>query len=58
MKATTLQSAILTNIHFQGIAKVKANVKGLANELLCSEASVRSMIRKVEKGEIVIMKAA
>lgn len=51
---TTAKDVILTAIHFKGIAQVKKAVKQLAYDNMCSESYVRSIIRKVEKDQIVI----
>lgn len=46
------KNVILTAIHFKGIAHCKKIAKELADGSLCSEAYVRAVIRKVEKGII------
>lgn len=51
-----IQNVILTAIHFKGIERVKTESKELAEGCLCSEAYVKSIIRKVEKGQIIIRK--
>ncbi len=50
------KNVILTAIHFKGIEQVKMDVKGLAEKTLCSESYVKSIVRKIEKGEIIIRK--
>lgn len=51
---TTAKNVILTAINFKGIEQVKTEVKQLADSLLCSEDYVKSIIKKVEKSNIVI----
>lgn len=51
---TTAKQVILTAINFKGIAQVKSEAKQLSESLLCSEAYVNSLIKKVEKSQIVI----
>lgn len=51
---TTLQGAILTAIHFKGLAVVKSQATKLADDFLCSAGYIRSICKKVEKGQIII----
>lgn len=50
--ATTVKDIILTAIHFKGIEQVKKEAEQLAEKSICSVSYVRSIIRKVENGEI------
>lgn len=54
---TTAKNVILTAINFKGIEQVKKEVKQLSENLLCSEAYVSSIVRKVEKMKIIIQGA-
>ena len=54
MKSGTVKAAILTAIHFKGIAHVKATAAELADDLLCTVQHVRNIIRQVETGKIII----
>jgi len=49
-----VQNVILTAINFKGIDRVKKEVKELAENCLCSESYIKSIIRKVEKKQIII----
>jgi hypothetical protein len=49
-----VKQVILTAIHFKGIEQVKLEAVRLADDCLCSVAYVKSIIRKVEKNNIVI----
>lgn len=49
-----VQNVILTAINFKGIEQVKREVKELAQNCLCSESYIKSIIRKVEKNQIII----
>ena len=51
-----VKQVILTAIYFKGIQQVKNSVKELAEKCLTSESYIRSIIKKVEKNEIVIVK--
>lgn len=53
---TSAKSVILTAINFQGIERVKKESKEVAENCLCSESYVKNIIRKVEKGNIIIIK--
>ena len=48
------QDVILTAINFKGSEQVKKEAKDLAEKTLCSEAYVKNIVRKIEKGELVI----
>ena len=50
----TAKSVILTAINFKGIEQVKKEVKNLAENSLCSESYVKSIINKVEKQQIIV----
>lgn len=50
------QDVILTAINFKGLDQVKKEAKELAENTLCSEAYVKAVVRKVEKGQIIIRK--
>ena len=50
----TAKSVILTAINFKGIEQAKQEAKNLAENSLCSEEYVKSIIRKVEKKQIII----
>lgn len=50
----TIKEIILTAIHYKGIEQVKKEAEQLAENSICSVAYVRSIIRKVENGEIEI----
>jgi hypothetical protein len=52
----TAKSVILTAIYFKGIEEVKKQAKQLAEDSLCTESYVRSIIRQVEKNKIIIRK--
>ena len=52
--AVTAQNVILTAINFKGIEQVKREASELADGCLCSVSHVRNIIRKVEKGQIII----
>jgi hypothetical protein len=49
-----IQNVILTAIYFKGIEQVKREVKELSENCLCSESYIKSIIRKVEKNQIII----
>lgn len=49
-----VKNVILTAIHFKGISQVKIEVKELAQNCLCSESYIKNIIRKIEKGQIII----
>jgi MarR-like DNA-binding transcriptional regulator SgrR of sgrS sRNA len=49
-----VQNVILTAIHFKGISQVKTEVAELAQNCLCSESYIKNIIRKVEKGQLII----
>ena len=49
---TSAKQVILTAINFKGIEQVKAEAKQLAENCLCSEGYVMSIIRKVEKNQL------
>jgi DNA-binding MarR family transcriptional regulator len=51
-----VKQVILTAIYFKGIQQVKNEVKELAEKCLCSESYVKSIIKRVEKNEIIIIK--
>lgn len=53
---TTSKNVILTAINFKGIEQVKKEAKELAEKCLCSESYIKSIIRQVEKNQIVIRK--
>ncbi len=48
------KDVILTAINFKGIEQVKREARDLAERSLCSESYVKSIIRQVEKGQIII----
>jgi hypothetical protein len=48
------KSVILTAVNFKGIEQVKKEAKQLAEDSLCSESYVKSIIRQIEKGKIII----
>ncbi|GEM_PF-5679157 len=48
------KDVILTAINFKGVEQVKRESKDLAEKTLCSESYVKNIIRRVEKGEIII----
>ncbi len=52
----TVKEIILTAIHYKGIEQVKkeAPLNNLPENSICSVAYIRSIIRKVENGEIEI----
>jgi len=50
------QDVILTAINFKGLDQVKKEAKELAEKTLCSESYVKTIVRKVEKGQIIIRK--
>ena len=50
----TAKNVILTAINFKGIDQVKREAQELAVGCICSVSYVRNIIRKVEKGEIII----
>jgi hypothetical protein len=50
------KSVILTAVNFKGIEQVKKEAKQLAEDSLCSESYVKSIIRQIEKGKIIIKK--
>jgi DNA-binding MarR family transcriptional regulator len=50
----TAKNVILTAIHFKGIDRVKNEAKELAENCLCSESYVKSIIKKIENKQIVI----
>lgn len=50
----TVKQVILTAIHFRGISQVKSETKQLADNLLCSKTYIHSLIKQVEKEQIVI----
>ena len=50
----TAKNVILTAINFKGIEQVKREAQELAEGCLCSVSHVRNIIRKVEKGQIII----
>ena len=49
-----VQNVILTAINFKGIEQVKKEIKELSENCLCSESYIKSIIRKVEKKQIII----
>ncbi len=51
---TTAKTVILTAIKYKGIKEVKAEAAQLAEDIICSKSYVRSIIRKIEKGQIII----
>lgn len=51
-----VQNVILTAIYFKGIDQVKTEVLELAQNCLCSVSYIKSIIRKVEKNQIIISK--
>ena len=51
---TTSKNVILTAINFKGIAQVKIEAKELAYKCMCSESYVKSIIKQVESGKIII----
>ena len=51
---TTCKNVILTAVNFKGINQAKAEAAQLADGLCCSVSYVLSVIRQVEKGQIVI----
>lgn len=53
-KKQMVQNVILTAIHFKGIYQVKTEVAELAQNCLCSESYIKNIIRKVEKGQLII----
>lgn len=48
------KNVILTAIHFKGLEQVKKEAKTLAEQSICSESYVKSIISKVKKDEIII----
>jgi predicted transcriptional regulator YheO len=52
---TTAKTVILTAIHQKGIEHTKTQVKQLAENLFCSEAYVKDIIRKVKQNKIEII---
>jgi DNA-binding MarR family transcriptional regulator len=48
----TAKNVILTAIHFKGIDRVKNEAKELAENCLCSESYVKSIIKKIEKQKL------
>lgn len=51
---TSAKSVILTAIYNKGIEQVRRQAGELADGALCSKPYVMSIVRKVEKGEIII----
>lgn len=52
---TSIKQVVLTAIHNKGIEVVKKEVSKLADGLLCTESSVKRIIRQYETGKIVIL---
>jgi hypothetical protein len=48
------KKVVLTAIHYKGIDQVKKEIKYLADGCLCSEGYIRSIIKSVEKGQVII----
>jgi hypothetical protein len=48
------KEVILTAIHFKGVEQVKKELKTIAENSLCSEAYVKSIIKKVETSKILV----
>lgn len=51
---TTAKSVILTAIKFKGLEQVKQDAKELSESSCCTEQYVRSIIRNVERSQIII----
>ncbi len=51
---TTVKDIILTAIYYKGIAQVKKEANELAEKCMVSVKYIKSIIRKVEKGQIKI----
>jgi hypothetical protein len=49
-----IKKVVLTAIHYKGIDQVKKEIKYLADGCLCSEGYIRSIIKSVEKGQVII----
>lgn len=49
-----IKDIVLTAIYFKGIEQVKKETKVLAEKSLCSESYIKNIIKKVEKGQILI----
>lgn len=49
-----VKDVILTAIYFKGTDQVKREATELAKKTLCSVAYVKSIVRQVESGKIVI----
>jgi hypothetical protein len=49
------KKVILTAIKFKGIQTVKKQSSANLDDCLCSEGYIKNIIRKVEKGELVIL---
>ncbi|MCY7291331.1 MAG: hypothetical protein LH615_04030 [Ferruginibacter sp.] len=47
-----VKKIILTAIHFKGIERVRTEIKTLAEGCLCSEAYIKSIIKKIEKEKL------
>lgn len=50
------KDVILTAIYFKGIEQVKRESVELAEKTLCSVSYVKSIVRQVESGKIVVNK--
>lgn len=50
----SIKTVILTAIHYKGVEQAKKEVSYLANEMMCSEAYIKSIIKQVEKSQIII----
>lgn len=55
---TSAKSVILTAIYNKGAEQVRAQATEIADGALCSKPYVISIIRKVEKGQIIIRSKA
>jgi len=51
---TSAKQVILAAIHNKGTATVRAEAGQFADDVLCSKAYVMSIVRKVEKEQILI----
>lgn len=50
----TIKTIVLTALKYKGIDRVKSEVKDLAENAMCSQAYIHSIIKKVEKQQILI----
>jgi hypothetical protein len=51
---TSIKNVILTAIYFKGTEQVLREASEFAENLLCSESYIKSIIKKVEKNQIII----